>query len=306
MTSTEKLKNYIMASGDFDLVGIASAECLAGEPEGHRPEDLLPGAKNIIVMIRRITNGVINSLFRFHENKKGQSLSGYTSYGDDLAANILLVNTVNELCLHLEDYYPNAVAVPVPFNVQQGMEFEKTPGPFFADPYGQGMPLNIYKAAQAAGLGEIGWSNRFVTEAYGPRVNITAIITNIDLDCDEPFKGKLCDPGKCQICVKVCPTCAIPAYKEGDGKVSAINPNACQVASVGYRKEFVGRLGKDLIEGNDPTDEELEAAWKVRPMTSSAVEHYQRNNCDKCLLYCPLGDWNGLFRDRGISNISFD
>lgn len=306
MNTTEKIKNYIMASCDIDMVGIASADCLAGEPEGHRPADILPGAKNVIVMIRRITNGVVNSMFRFHENKKAPSLSGYTSYGDDLAANFLLVNVVNDVVNYLEDNYAGAVAVPVPFNVQQGMEFKNVPGPYFADPYGQGMPLNIFKAAQAAGLGEIGWSNRFVTEKYGPRVNIAAVITNMDLKCDEPFKGKLCDPEKCQICVKVCPTCALPAYKEGDGKVADINANACQVASVGYRKEFVKRLGKDLIQGNDPTDEELAAAWSVRPITTPAVEHYPRNNCDKCLIYCPLGDWNGIFRDRGLSNLKLD
>ena len=34
---------------DLDLVGIASADALSDEPEGHRPSDLLPGAKSIIV-----------------------------------------------------------------------------------------------------------------------------------------------------------------------------------------------------------------------------------------------------------------
>ena len=44
MNLSESIKNYILTSLDMDLVGIAPAAALAGEPSGHRPEELLLGA----------------------------------------------------------------------------------------------------------------------------------------------------------------------------------------------------------------------------------------------------------------------
>ena len=49
MMRAERFKEYIKKEYDIDYVGIAAAEALSAEPYGHRPEDVLPGAKSIIV-----------------------------------------------------------------------------------------------------------------------------------------------------------------------------------------------------------------------------------------------------------------
>lgn len=309
MTFTEKLKLHLKTAFDMDMVGIASAQSLAGEPEGHRPTDLLPGAKNVIVFGQRMTDGAVSADFRALEEKKMAAQSSYAAYAGDLAINFLMVNATNDIAAYIEDNC-HAVAMPLPFHVQQNMIWDKVPAPLFADPYGQGMPLNIFNAAMAAGLGEIGWSNRFLTPEYGPRQLISAVITTLDLDCDLPYNGPvLCDPEKCGVCTKVCPTCAICSEKKTisvGGKtveVSDLKANSCIVASIGMRKEFAGRVPvPDLITNNDPTDEELVEAFKKKPMNQLAVDHFPRYLCDRCLIYCPVGSWQKRFGDTNLSS----
>ena len=296
----------------MDFVGIAPASALAGEPTGHRPEELLPGAKSIIVFGRAFADGAVQSMFRAFESKFMQALSSYAAYCNDLAPNFLLVNDSFELCCYLEDQF-GVIAAPMPFNVQQSMVWDNVPGQFFADPYGQGMPLDIYKAAMAAGIGEFGWSNRLLTPKYGPRQMLSAVITTMEFEYDKPYSGpRLCDPEACGICSKICPTGAIPSVCEGKcrekavgGKsvsVADINANSCTVASLAFRKEFKGRTPvPDLILHNDPSDEELCDAFEKKPLNGLSIEHYPRYFCERCLIYCPVGDWKARFYDTAFT-----
>jgi len=45
-----------------DLVGIAPLERFDGAPEGHRPEDILPGARSIVAMAKRIPLPIVKSI----------------------------------------------------------------------------------------------------------------------------------------------------------------------------------------------------------------------------------------------------
>lgn len=44
---TEEVKQLIL-SNDIDLVGVAPVERFVNAPQGHKPEDLLPGARSVI------------------------------------------------------------------------------------------------------------------------------------------------------------------------------------------------------------------------------------------------------------------
>ena len=313
MNVTKSIKNYIISELDMDFVGVADATLLAQEPEGHRPEDILPGAASIIVFGRSIADGVIESDFRYIEDKMSPAQSSYAAYGSDLAANFLLADNSFTLATYLEDMY-GEIALPLPSNVQQGAVWDIVPGPLFTDPYAQGLPINVFQAAVAAGIGEYGWSNRIVTEEYGPRINLAAVLTTMKLDADEPYNGpRLCDPETCGICAKMCPTNALATPCEGcettcksivgkTQEVGKLKVNSCLVASMAYRKEFQGRIPvPDQIMGNDPTDEELKAAFAAKPLNGLSVDHYPRYFCDRCLIYCPIGKWKERFFDTGLS-----
>jgi len=57
-------------------------------------------------------------------------------------------------------------------------------------------------AAEAAGLGRIGWSGNIITEKYGARVIFTSVITDAKLKPDEPLKDNPCT--MCKLCERVC------------------------------------------------------------------------------------------------------
>ncbi len=317
MTLSEQIKHTLKTRYDMDLAGIASAASLANEPAGHRPADLLPGAKSILVFGRALADGAVQSQFRAFEAGKMASQSSYAAYASDLAPNILLVNDGFQICCAIEQKY-GTPSLLCPFNVQQSMIADNAPGMFFADPYGQGMPLDIWKAALAAGLGEFGWSRRFLTPEYGPRQMLCAVLTTLELTPDTPYAGPtLFDPDACGVCARVCPTGAIPSPLSGcsvtvavEGKcqtVCDINANACTVAALGMRREFSGRVpSPNLIMGNAPDDAALKDAFARKPINGLSIEHYPRYLCDRCLIYCPVGRWKERYSDTGLSSFSPD
>ena len=79
MNATEKLKSYILDRCGLDAVGIAPASALADEPEGKRPEDILPGAKSIIVFLRAIPDGAVQAAFRAKEDGNADAFSSYAA-----------------------------------------------------------------------------------------------------------------------------------------------------------------------------------------------------------------------------------
>lgn len=65
-------------------------------------------------------------------------------------------------------------------------------------------PLAHRYAAVAAGLGEVGWHESFMSPEYGPRLRLNSLITEAPLVPDPLYEGPpLCD--KCMKCVKACP-----------------------------------------------------------------------------------------------------
>ena len=77
------------------------------------------------------------------------------------------------------------------------------------------------------------------------------------------------------------------------------------MAALGLREEYQGRWKHgDLIgDTKDPTDEEVAAAFKALPISPFDLDHYPKIHCNKCQLYCPLGDRKAHFTDKGLSSI---
>ncbi|WP_251862112.1 tRNA epoxyqueuosine(34) reductase QueG [Clostridium sp. Marseille-Q2269] len=68
--------------------------------------------------------------------------------------------------------------------------------------------------AYLCGIGFIGKNNMLITEKYGSYIFLGEIITDIEMDEDEPIECKCKD---CNRCIKVCPT----------DSLSSKNPNIC-------------------------------------------------------------------------------
>jgi len=86
----------------------------------------------------------------------------------------------------------------------------------FASPVAEGKPapdviIDYNKAAVVCGLGSIGLHNKVIVPKYGTYMRFVYIITDMELEFDEPFKEQLCD--RCGKCMEACPGKAIS--KEG-------------------------------------------------------------------------------------------
>ena len=310
MTRYEAVKNRILAGSDMDYFGVCPAAALDGEPAGRRPVDLLPNARSIIVFGRRLISGAIQTKFRIIENDQGGVLGSYSSHNVVLSVNHLCMKETYDIAQYLENTY-GCFAMPLTNNILQAIQPEGNFVPFFADPYQSGMPVDIYKAAVAAGIGEMGWNHHVLTPDNGPRVYLCAIVTSLEFErYDSPYTGeKLCDPEKCGVCAKVCPVEALSATEAKEwnvgahtGCVGALDVNACAAACFGFHKALNGRTGV-VVSTKHPSDAELAEALEKQYEKPGyqTLDHVPTFHCDRCMVYCPVGNWNEQFRDRSLT-----
>ncbi len=310
MSRAQEVKNRILAGSDMDYVGICPASALDGEPRGRRPIDLLPNAKSVIVFGRRLISGSVQARFRQFEDGVMNVTGSYSAHSFVLSVNHLCMKETYDIAQYLEKTY-DCFAMPLTNNVLQAVQPEGNYAPFFADPMKAGLPIDLYKAAVAAGIGEMGWSHRVVTPDAGPRVYLCAIVTSLAFEeYDKPYAGeKLCDPEKCGVCARVCPVHALDA-REGEDwqagevrcRVAKLDVNACAAACFGFRRE-TNPMTRNVVASDHPTEEELAEALKKQFAAPGfqTLDHLPMYHCDRCLLYCPVGNWAEQFRETGLS-----
>lgn len=306
LSVTKLIRNYLHREAHMDLVGFCPASALSAEPEGYRPNDILKCAKTVIVFGRRLLDGAVQAQMRRLEDGAKYAESIYSTYGLELVPNW----TMAMATFHLSDYIENTfggTTQPLGCGPEMGSLPKNTPLPMFAGPNKDGLCMNIAHAAIAAGLAQPGWSNFPVTKAYGPRVQFGCLLTDLELVYDEPDRGpRLCDPDKCHICSDRCPMHALPPRDSGEKSVWIIagdsyevakhKVHACTVAALGMRSEFAGiRKRGDLVEGMDPTAEDIAAAMERYEISNCNLDHYPKCYCNICQIYCPLGDWEQHF-----------
>jgi len=311
MTLTEQIKRYVLDDCGMDAVGIASSDALDDERGGFRPQDILPGAKSVIVFLKRIPDGIIQAAFRAVEDGNADARSIYAAFGRELTPNMYLFFMGFNLAQYIERVH-GRTSVPIPAGEMQNVTPVNTPLPAFVGAKHIAYVLHPARAAVAAGLGEIAWNNAFVTAENGPRQGIGLVLTTMELDCDAPYRGpRLCKPEICGICSRICPTGAIPAaggasdsfeISGTEYRTAHINANACAVCSMAFRKEFSGKADvPDQILCNDPDDETLKKAYAEKPAAYWSLGHHPDYYCDLCRLYCPLGGWKERFGDTHLS-----
>lgn len=310
MNRYDAVKNRIFAGSDMDYVGICPSSVLDGEPEGHRPSDLLPNARSIIVFGRRLISGSVQTKFRFFEDGNKSVMGSYSAHSFVLSINHLCMKETYDIAQYLENTF-GCFAMPLTNNVLQAVEPKGNYAPFFADPYKAGLPVDIYKAAVAAGIGQMSWNHRVITPDSGPRVYLCGIVTNLEFEqYDKPMGGeRLCDPEKCGICAKVCPTHALDGKKgvpwsvgSTSGEVGELDVNGCSAACFGFKREL-NPMTRIVIENDHPSDDELAKALKQQFASPGfqTLDHLPMFHCDKCMIYCPVGNWKQQFEDTGLS-----
>lgn len=194
------------------ICGIGNPEFFKNDNPQHNPYSILPNAKSIIGFGIKVPRGLYNAM-----NNERQYYN-YTNLGvkyiDETFAEIFLIKMG---CLIENEGYDACLQRSVPGFKVKG---DKSTNPEvnriyeleFASPVEEGKPapdviIDYNKAAQVCGLGSVGLHNKVITKKYGTYMRFVYIITDMELEFDEPFTEQLCDG--CGECIKSCPGNAI-------------------------------------------------------------------------------------------------
>ena len=171
-----------------DLVGIASAATLNAFPPDPRwpqtPERISPYCKSVIVLVQRIPAGA----FRCKTNAPVQYI--------DMLVLRKMDKVAYRLAEELEDAgHPSFVTAA-----------QETDWSYKRASYGR---LSTRHLGVEAGLGTLGLEVNILTPEFGPRVYLTGILTELELEPDRPLTEQVCIGELCSRCLHACPADAV-------------------------------------------------------------------------------------------------
>ena len=203
---TENFKKIATNEG-ADLVGIASTDRFSEAPEGHRPNDILPEARSVIVVAIQVSHTAFDFL---PESRPLYTIQFYS-------VNDRLNYIAWKLTRHSELLGYRALPIPC-----RGYADKKLHGIF-----------SHKHAMLMSGLGTFGLHNLIITPQYGARIRMVSVLTEVSLAPDPMLTENLCEKYRPEcglICTKDCPAKAISE----DGYVDKFK---CQQ----YSKGVVGK-----------------------------------------------------------------
>jgi len=219
---------------EMDYVGVAAAERLRNAPLGWRTDDILPGARSVVVMGIRIPPGA-----RLAQKRARQGLTLTAKYGTFIYQ-VFGYNILNDK-LNLAAY---AVAKLLEDAGHSSVPIPTSP------PYDPKELVGIFShrhAALAAGLGELGWNNLLLTPEDGPKTRLVSVISTAELEPDEMYHGPpLCDPAACgKVCAQVCPT---KALSPDIGEQGTVGDRGFEYGLVKSHQCLAGQCGLCLLD----------------------------------------------------------
>jgi len=298
----QQIKTFALTEARMDKVGIAGIERFNESPEGMHPTDFLPGCKSVIVFCTRLPDGAVSITYRTFEDLNYNVHGVYGAFGYVGAPNFNLLFANYKISRFVEKL-TGCVAVPEPAGPTHGAKM-----------------MSLRHCAYAAGLGEFGWSSLMLTPEFGPRNRFGAVLTTAELPSDPMYSGpRLCDPSRCHVCEKLCPTGAIAPYVPGSERLvrsggkeigyGQTNWSKCRIMCHGTGRDY-NESGTDLVPQRDwePLNEDLDVIGKY--FDAHPRENFHQHSpswkCGNCLSYCPVGSWYRRFRDTGLTNTNID
>ncbi|HON58581.1 MAG TPA: hypothetical protein P5040_05700 [Smithella sp.] len=234
------------------FMGAASAEALnAAAPKGFRPEDLLPGAKTVLVFARPLPQAVFQvpgELSAFYQR------AAYTLY-------LITDKLANDLCLLLQQAGYRSLPVP-----------SYSPLRFFeGEPRGI---ISLKHAAVYAGLGAMGKNTLLIHPEHGNIMRLGALMTEMEWPQYAAVAEKSPCPEHCRLCEKACPVGAIR-----DGKIDKMKCLGTSLKHIFLPPRFALPLMKRLVAGN-------RRLTKFMELTSLNFFETYGIDCFACLTAC--------------------
>ena len=245
-----------------DLCGIASAATLNAFPPDPRwpqtPERISKYIRSVVVIVQRIPVGA----FRCKSNIPVQYLD------------MLVLRRMDRIALKLAHELERAGHPSFTLAAQETVWDMKRAS------YGQ---LSTRHLGVEAGLGTLGLEVNILTPEFGPRVYLTGILTELELEADQPITEQVCIGESCSRCLHSCPADAVLHF--------GIDKRGCATEAQEFGFSTILQFFERLADA--PTEQrpammrsrDLFGFWQglLRVVGSFG-------DCPRCLAVCPVGN----------------
>ncbi len=264
-----EIKEYAREIG-ADLVGIAGAKMLNAFPPDplwpQTPERISPKCKSVIVIVNRIPVAA----FRARSGVVVQYI------------NMMVLRRMDKIAYKIVERLERA-GHPAFVTAAQETDWD-----YKKASYGR---LSTRHLGIEAGLGTFGLEVNILTPEFGPRVYLTGILTDLELEPDRIITEQVCIGESCSRCLHSCPTDAVRHF--------GIDKRAC--AKEAQEFGFMTSLAtwEAFIDGDNETKKTLFASRDIYGFWQGLLRVVGSfGDCPRCLAVCPVGnDYHAYLAD---------
>lgn len=251
--------------------GIASVDDINQfAPLGHRPNDMLKGAKSVVVLGGNEPTG---GAWRTGSNR----VLGSIGYNRSLMASI-----ARQMAYYIEDRF-EYYAIPIPSGDKTGHY-----------PY-----ISLKLCAEMAGLGTRSMAAGILLNSQHGLLYFNAAITTMLLPGDGPLNESVCphtscvrlwDKKKTTPCLSSCPDCLSGEIKTGKIKWMEYRQDCCYPRAQTTAMDAFQKLLLEAVEESEPAKRKaiLFGSHFTRAVRSMAYSSELSAQCFNCLKRCPV------------------
>ncbi len=245
-----------------DLVGIASAETLNAFPPDPQwpqtPDRISPHVKSVVVIVQHIPVAG----FRAKHNIAVQYLD------------MLVLRRMDRIAYKIADHLERAGHPSFVTAAQETDWNLKTAS------YGR---LSTRHLGIEAGLGTFGLEVNILTPEYGPRLYLTGILTELELEPDAPMTEQVCIGESCARCLYSCPTDAVRHF--------GIDKRNCAVEAQEFGFMTATQFFAKFVDASPEEKKEMIKARDVFGFWQGLLRVVGSfGDCPRCLAVCPVGN----------------
>src|SRR5947207_6254533 len=267
---TESVKAIGLEAG-ARVVGVAAAEAFrAGVPEGYRPEDILPGARSVVVAGG---DGPTAGAWRSPDHRV-MEITGY-----DLRENV----AIHAMCDYIERDHGHSAVQPPPLPA-----------------HGHEPPMSMMHAAELAGLGSRSLAAHIILNPEYGLLYYAALITTLPLEPSPPLAEPACPHPGCVAmykrigttpCLRGCPACLTGSVKDNRIERSTYDRERCHSRAQTYG---IGSFQKSLLQivnEDDPARRPARLHGDLSTKTIQSIGFFRDSiaQCFECMRVCPVG-----------------
>jgi epoxyqueuosine reductase QueG len=245
-----------------DLAGVASAATLNAFPPDPRwpqtPERISPYVKSVVVLVQRIPAGA----FRTKSNVPVQYMD------------MLVLRKMDKVAYRLASELER-LGHPTFVTAAQETDWD-----YKRASYGR---LSTRHLGVEAGLGTLGLEVNILTPEFGPRIYLTGILTELELEPDQRITEQVCIGESCSRCLHSCPPNAVQHW--------GIDKRGCATEAQEFGFMTMLQFMERVIDAPSSRKSEMLKTVDLFGFWQGLLRVVGSfGDCPRCLAVCPVGN----------------